>query len=104
MRRCSTLRTCRRTGDEFAAWEAVFKRTDLQQGMGIKVLKSKKEYLCRVRILHELLCPSEDGPGLAPRPSSAPPVPAGTRRHVDLQSTAVARDKHSHTRCMRAYQ
>ena len=64
MRRCSTLRTCRRTGDEFAAWEAVFNRTDLRQGMGIKVLTSKKEYLGRVRMLHELLCPwvgSENG-------------------------------------------
>ena len=58
---------------------AVFNRTDLRQGMGIKVLTSKKEYLCRVRILHELLCPSEDGLGLAPRPSSAHPVPAGTK-------------------------
>ena len=65
MRRCSALRTCRRTGDEFAAWEAVvFNRADLRQGMGIKVLTSKKEYLCRARMLHELLCPwvgSENG-------------------------------------------
>ena len=40
---------------------AVFNRTDLRRGMGIQVLTSKEECLCRVRILHELLCPSKDG-------------------------------------------